>query len=532
MDTTDPNGLSRRQLLSMIGKIGGGTAMYHAMMSMGLAAQSTYQGPIRLQGAKPGASVVILGAGLAGMIAAHELRRAGYQVQILEYQNRVGGRVWTVRGGDRITEMDGTTQTVQFAPGNMLEVGAWRVPYHHAGLLDYYREFGVELEPFNQFNNNTYLHDSQAFGGKPKRYREVMSDVRGHVSELLAKATSQGALDQAVTVADKESLLANLKAWGVLDNQYRYVKSRAVSNRRGFAVSPAGGQMAKPEPSEPIGLSDLLSSKLWGHLGVFDEMLTQSVMFVPKGGMDRLTEAMGQSLNGVIRLNSRVTQIAQSDSAVTVRFEDTREPGKSQEVRADWCVCTLPATILAQMDIQVNNQMRMALRNLPYTSAFRVGLEFNRRFWEDDERIYGGVTYTDLPIQQISYPSYNYMKKGPAVLLGAYAVNTTNAFTFSSMTPSERMRVALEYGAQIHPQYKQEFRNGFSMAWHRIPWMLGCRAFWAEDMRRQHYDHLTPIDGRIVLAGEHVSYVEGWQEGAVLSSLDAIQRLHAKATAV
>ena len=78
MSSSHMEDVSRRQLLTMIGKVAGGTAMYHAMTSLGVAAESSYTGPIRLQGAKPGASVVILGAGLSGLIAAHELRRAGY----------------------------------------------------------------------------------------------------------------------------------------------------------------------------------------------------------------------------------------------------------------------------------------------------------------------------------------------------------------------------------------------------------------------------------------------------------------------
>ena len=334
------------------------------------------------------------------------------------------------------------------------------------------------------------------------------------------------------TVADKEKLLESLKSWGVLDNQYRYVKSNATSDRRGYDVPLGAGLMAKAVPSEPLALTDLTNSAVWGQLNTFNETLYQSTMFTPRGGMDMFPRALAKSLGNVIRLNTKVLKIAQSEKSVTVTYEDTRKPGATQQITADWCVCTLPTTIMAQMEIQVAEPMMQAIRNLAYTSSFRVGLEFKRRFWEEDERIYGGVTYTNLPIQQISYPSYGYLRNGPGVLLGAYAVNSTNSYSFSSMTPSERVRVALELGSQIHPQYKKEFLNGFSLAWHRVPWMLGCRALWNDTLREQHYDNLAAIDGRMVLAGDHVSYLPGWQEGAVLSTLDAIQRLHAKATAV
>ena len=101
-DASSP--LSRRDLLRMIGVTAGSAAMYQAMDSLGLAAESPYKGPIDLQGAPQGASVLVLGAGMAGMTAAYVLRNAGYQVQVLEYNARAGGRNWSLRGGDTYTE--------------------------------------------------------------------------------------------------------------------------------------------------------------------------------------------------------------------------------------------------------------------------------------------------------------------------------------------------------------------------------------------------------------------------------------------
>src|ERR1700686_2251652 len=202
--------IRRRDLLSLIGAVAGSAAMYHAMTSLGFASESPYQGPIRLKGDPKGASVLILGAGVAGMTAALELRNAGYKVQILEYNDRAGGRSWSLRGGDSFTELGGATQKCEFDKDLYLNPGPWRIPYHHRALLDYCRRLGVALEPFIQVNYNAYIHSSQYFGGKPKSFREVQTVFHGHIAELLAKTTAQGKLDQAVSKEDTEILLAQL----------------------------------------------------------------------------------------------------------------------------------------------------------------------------------------------------------------------------------------------------------------------------------------------------------------------------------
>lgn len=516
---------SRRSLLRMIGITAGNAAMYQAMSSLGLAAESPYRGPVSLQGTPRGASVIILGAGLAGMTAAYELRNAGYQVQVLEFNNRAGGRNWTLRGGDTYTELGGFTQHCEFDKDLYVNPGPWRIPYHHQGVLGYCKRLGVPLEAFVQVNYNAYLHNSQAFGGKPKRYREVKADYQGHVAELLAKATQQKALDVSVSKEDQEKLLESLRGWGVLDKSYAYVSGDASSERRGFQKNPGGGLTAKPIASKPIELADILDARLWQGLASGDVFDMQTTLFQPVGGMGRIGEAFGRELGPLIRYNARVTDIHQDPKGVAVSFEDIGTPGSKLTARADWCLCTIPLPILAQIPMNVSAAMAAAIAAVPYASAVKVGLQFKRRFWEEDEQIYGGISYTDLPITNIAYPNTGYHGSGKGVLLGAYMFGL-NAMEFTAMNPSDRVQKAVEYGSQIHPQYRQEFDNGIAVAWHRSPFTMGCAGTWSSDSRARHYDDLCQIDQRIVLAGEHASYIGGWQEGAVTSALDAIERLH------
>jgi len=125
------------------------------------------------------------------MTAAYELRRAGYKVQVLEYNARPGGRNWTVRGGDTYIELGGARQVCRFDDGQYLNPGPWRIPYHHYAVLHYCRLLGVALEPFVQLNHNAYLHKPDAFGGARQRLREIKADYSGGVAELLAKATTR-----------------------------------------------------------------------------------------------------------------------------------------------------------------------------------------------------------------------------------------------------------------------------------------------------------------------------------------------------
>ena len=174
--------------------------------------------------------------------------------------------------------------------------------------------------------------------------------------------------------------------------------------------------------------------------------------------------------------------------------------------------------------------MAEAIAAVPYAAAVKVGLQFKRRFWEEDDQIYGGISYTDQAITNISYPSTGYFSGGKGVLLGAY-IWGLDAMEFTALSPEDRIKRALEQGSKIHPQYPKEFDNGMAVAWHRSPFTLGCFGQWSERARAKHYDNLCQFDGRIVLAGEHASCLPAWQEGAVTSALDAIGRLHQRAAA-
>src|ERR1043166_6161494 len=119
-----PSPAPRPRLINLVGRAGGVAAVYNTMAPMGLLPVPAYAGPPQLApGSGRGVRVVILGAGIAGLTAAYELTKAGYDCVVLEARDRAGGRAWTLRGGDRVEETD-STQTVAWGRGEHLYFNA------------------------------------------------------------------------------------------------------------------------------------------------------------------------------------------------------------------------------------------------------------------------------------------------------------------------------------------------------------------------------------------------------------------------
>src|SRR6202007_2231067 len=166
-----------------------------------------------------------------------------------------------------------------------------------------------------------------------------------------------------------------------------------------------------------------------------------------------------------IRYEAKVTRIQQDDRGVTVTYTDLKAPSEPQQAKADWCICTIPLSILSQLPVDVGQRMKAAIDAVPYSASVKIGLQFKRRFWEEDEAVYGGISYTDLPNRQIAYPTSGFNRAGKGVLLGAYLFDGANAFEFTAMPPAERIARAVEFGANIHPQYRAALENGVAVAW-------------------------------------------------------------------
>lgn len=250
-------------------------------------------------------------------------------------------------------------------------------------------------------------------------------------------------------------------------------------------------------------------------------------MMQPVGGMDRLAYALVEAIGeGTITYGAAVREIRQDENGVRIVYEELAS-GEMREVTGDYCMSSIPLTLLPTLQVDLSPEMAEAILNVPYEMAGKIGLQFSRRFWEEDDRIFGGVTRTNIPtIGSIAYPSYGFL--GQKGVLQAYYNTGHYASQISSLSVQERIEHALEYGSKIHPQYRETFENGFSVAWHRVPYLLGGWSTYTERTRAQYYPRLLEPDGRIYLIGEYLSYLGGWMEGSVRSVWLQMEKLHGR----
>jgi monoamine oxidase len=500
---------------------------YLAMTGLGLVPEAPAR-PFDLPRTVSGKKVIILGGGLAGLCSAYELKKLGYDCTVLEARKRVGGRVWTVRKGTQETEVGtegrpGEAQTCHYTDGHYFNAGAGRIPHTHALTLHYCRELGVKLEPFINVNESAYLYmdGSGPLANRVVRQREFHSDLRGFTAELLAKAVDKHLLDSEMTTEDAEQLISFLRLEGDLNPDKLY----KATERRGYRTAQGGGTKAG-EIAEPYRLLDYVRSGLFhpsvSNVGEYT-LYQQPPMLQPVGGMDQIPLAFEKTLAGKLVMGAEVQEIRKIEPGVRVVYKDT-QTGKPAELRADYCICTLPLPVLRKIPSDLSPAVQRVADFLPYVNVGKIGLQFKRRFWEEDDHIYGGLSKTNMDINQIIYPSHNLLGKG-GVLWGYYNFNE-KAVKLGNLTPKERETLALEQGGRIHPQFKQEFQSSFSLAWQKIPYNQGGWANWSTEMRNRHYKHLLEPDGEIYFAGEHVSYLTAWIAGALDSAREATQKLH------
>jgi monoamine oxidase len=451
---------------------------------------------------RPGARkrVIVLGAGMAGLVAAFELDRQGHDVLVLEAQNRVGGRVYTLR---------------DFAPGLYAEAGAMRLPRAHDLTLEYCRLFGLELRPFVMGNPEGLVYvggermtmaEAQAdptrlpFQLEPAEvgrtadamWEEAISDLRA-----LVDAGGEDAWAEIVTRYDQYSLYEFLRLKGFSDGAIEY-----------YAV------MNFVEADMHNAFVEVLREDLGKAYVDMQEIV---------GGSDLLPRAFFERIGHRVRFGAEVYALDQDATSVTVHFKT--EAGRYAET-ADFAICTLPFPVLRTVEALApfSHGKQRAIRQLNYHASTKVLFQVSRRIWETEDGILGGASVTDLPVRRLNYPTPDPSTER-GMLLASYTWGQ-DALQWGAMDEETRLEEALDDVSRIHPGIREVYEVGASHAWYGDRHARGAFALFAPEQQSELQADIVTPEGRIHFAGEHCSLYHAWIQGALESGIRAAREIH------
>ncbi len=342
------------------------------------------------------------------------------------------------------------------------------------------------------------------------------------------KAVNRNALDDELTMEDKDNLLSMLYDFsGEVLHADNHVYTG--SGNAGFDGMYVNKGLGGANPMPPLPLQQVLGFDLpwfflhWGH-----GLDQQATLFQPVGGMDKIVEAFKARVGHLIRYDSEVVRIwNQPEGGVQIVYG---QGGSTLIETADYAVCTIPATVLTDIENNFSQVTKDAIAGTPYDSAVKIAFQGKSRFWEDEDLIYGGISWTSIDdVLQIWYPSNGY-HRDKGIILGAYifgvpGFDQETALRFAAMSPSQRLEAAIVAGERIHPGYGSMVEAGVSRAWSEVPFQKGS---WP-DFGKVPVEALKQPDGAVYFAGDLTSALSGWQEGSALSALAAVEAIQMRA---
>jgi monoamine oxidase len=514
-------GFTRRAFIQRMAQIGGYSAAFSTMRALGLiAAPGISTLPQLAADFGKGKKVVILGGGIAGLSAAYELRKAGFECTILEARNRPGGRNWTIRDGSKVEFTDGTVQRCDWKGGGYFNAGPARIPSIHAHMLGYCRDLGVPLEVEVNTSRSALMQAEVLNGGKAVEQRQVVHDTRGYLAELLTKAINKHLLDEDLSQEDCARLSGFLHGFGDLNASGNYVGT----TRAGFTTLRDAG-LTQSVVHKPLKLTELLAADFSKGEFYEEQIDWQATMFQPVGGMDRIAYGFAKSLGDIVQYDCVVTEITTGDSGVTVAYS---KAGTPQTIAADFCICTMPIAMLAQTKNNFSAETRKAFTGMPMTTQYKIAWE-SPRFWEKERNIYGGISFLNDTVDLVWYPSDKMFSPTGVVISGfnLESEDLTNKLTPFGALPSMQAKLDASRAAveKLHPGCSQSLSKPVYVSWAKIPYSLGAYANNRHAECDAAYAQLDKPQGRTYFAGDYLSHLIGWQEGAVLSSHHAIDRI-------
>ncbi|HEY9761436.1 MAG TPA: flavin monoamine oxidase family protein [Trichocoleus sp.] len=441
--------------------------------------------------------VVVIGAGLAGLVAAYELQKQGWQVTVLEARDRVGGRVYTLREG--------------FANGQYAEAGGEYIDSYqiHRQMHHYVQELGLRLAP---------VHTSPAEGIYfVRQQRCTFSD------EGLANTFGESVIDSI----DRFWITLELQAREYFRNP-DWLTEAAQWDQQSVAVwmdtlvlDPLARELTEQylrgEMDEPDQLSLLF---LMEQAALYDKVPDQRLeMYRIAGGNAQLPEALARRLGEAVKLNCPVSAIAQSPQGVQIMHAQGT-------LTADYAIIATPLPPLREVQFSPNlpEEIQAAIASLNYGSHVKVMIQFDERIWRTRYQT-TGLTITDLPIGFATDATVR--QAGKSGILTAY-ISGKHGEALLPLSDKDRIQSVLDQYETIYPGCRSHVKTAQTAVWPKERYTGGSYSNYGPGQFARFWPVLRQPCGRLYFAGEHTDNFVGYMEGAVRSGQRVASQLQAQ----
>lgn len=469
-----------------------------ALAFMPHLARAERRGGIRLMGEPK--SIVILGAGLAGLAAGYELKRAGHNVTILEARKFAGGRVQTLRS---------------FGDGQYAEAGPLSFPQEHTFTFGYAQDFDLPLRPSNGFG------------------LETMANIRG--SRFRINLNGNANVPFSLKSSERSAGVFGLIPFYLDD----YIKKVGNPRHDGWPSDDlkALDNISLKQLLEDLGASggaiDIIAASQLGILGfgldsisAMDGVVTEAIApstinYEIAGGNDLLASAFKKKVKKQFKKQSTVLRIEQNETGVTITYQ-TKEGVET--ITADRCICALPFPVLKNIEVSpaFPEDKQQAINELKLTPVTRTYQQFRSRVWELDQL--SGYGITDIEIQNTYSPTVT--QTGRRGILVSYT-GGQRALDLSAMSEKDRQKFVLRKMGSLFSNLDAQYESGTSYVWHEDSRALGAFTYFEPGQMTTLLPLAQRPEGRIHFAGEHTSAWHGWMNGALESGNRAADEVNA-----
>jgi monoamine oxidase len=482
--------LTRRQLLQ---RAGAGAAA--ALVADGGAAA-----------ARGAPTVIVIGGGLAGLSAARSLVHRGHRVRLYEASDRLGGRVWTLRGF--------------LAAGQVTEHGGEFISSEHTAMRGLAEKFGLRLENTLRYPAGTrdvYHFDGGVYPlhAAARDWAEAYPIFRDAVHAARYPTT----WDRS-TPAGRALDHMTVEEW-IETRLPGGLGSRLGALVANSCVGEYGGDVAHQSALNIVYLLGFDSRRDLSLAGTDEK-------FHVRGGNDQVPAALAAGLRAEVETGTELVALRRRPSGVCV-CTFARRGGSHFEATADRVVLALPFTMLRRVDLsraRLTARKLDAIRHLPMGTNAKLHVQFRDRYW------YGlgadGNTYADTGYES-SWEVTTAESGRPGVLVQYTGGRLGRYPGMPAHGPADPALVR-RFLRQLEPVLpgggSRWNGRGWLDHWTAHPWTHGSYSYWGPGHYTRFAGYEGVPEGAIHFAGEHTSLnFQGYMEGAVRSGRRAAREI-------